>query len=143
MIKDDVLKAARILIVDDEQSSVRLLERMLERAGYTNVHSTTDARRVPEMVAEAEPDLILLDLMMPDVDGWEVLEQLRTVVPDDSYLPVIVLTGDPRPEPRLRALVAGAKDFLAKPFDQFEALLRIHNLLEARLLFRQLQGSDG
>lgn len=143
MIKDDALKAARILIVDDEPSSVRLMERMLERAGYGNVHSTTDPRRVTEMVGEAEPDLILLDLMMPDMDGWEVLDRLRTVVPENSYLPVIVLTGDPRPEPRLRALVAGAKDFLAKPFDQFEALLRIHNLLEARLLFRQLQRADG
>lgn len=137
-----MIKGARILIVDDEQSSVRLLERMLERAGYTNLHSTTDPRRVNEMVSEAEPDLILLDLMMPDLDGWEVLDRLRTLVPQNSYLPVIVLTGDTRPEPRLRALVAGAKDFLAKPFDQFEALLRIHNLLEARFLFRQLQGSS-
>lgn len=141
MITDEALKGARILVVDDEQSSVRLLERMLERAGYTNVQSTTDPRRVDDMVTEAEPDLILLDLMMPDLDGWEVLDRLRAIVPDNSYLPVIVLTGDTRPEPRLRALVAGAKDFLAKPFDQFEALLRIHNLLEARFLFKQLQRS--
>lgn len=141
MIKDEVIKGAHILIVDDEQASVRLLERMLERAGYTNVHSTTDSRQAAELVQENEPDLILLDLMMPDFDGWEVLEQLRTIMPDDSYLPIIVLTGDPRPEPRVRALVAGAKDFLAKPFDQFEAMLRIRNLLEARLLFRKLRGS--
>jgi DNA-binding response OmpR family regulator len=139
MISDELLKRADILIVDDDQSSVRLLERMLERAGYNQVRSTTDARQVPNMLAEAEPDLILLDLMMPDVDGWQVLDQIREIVPEDTYLPVIMLTGDTRPEPRLRALVAGAKDFLAKPFDQFEALLRIHNLLEARLLFRRLR----
>lgn len=142
MISDEVIKGARILIVDDEQASVRLMERMLERAGYGNVHSTTDSRQAIELVREAEPDLILLDLMMPDFDGWEVLEQLRTIIPEDAYVPIIVLTGDPRPEPRVRALVAGAKDFLAKPFDQFEAMLRIRNLLEARFLFRKLRGSD-
>lgn len=141
MIQDEVIKAAHILIVDDEESSVRLLERMLERAGYTNVHSTTDPRQVASLVGDAEPDLILLDLMMPEFDGWDVLDELRAILPEDSYLPVIVLTGDPRPEPRLRALVAGAKDFLAKPFDQFEAMLRIRNLLEARLLFRKLRAS--
>lgn len=142
MIKDEVIKGARILIVDDEQASVRLLERMLERAGYTNVYSTNDSRQAAELVRGSEPDLVLLDLMMPDFDGWEVLEQLRTIIPEDSYLPIVVLTGDPRPEPRVRALVAGAKDFLAKPFDQFEAMLRIRNLLEARFLFRKLRGAD-
>lgn len=139
MIQDQVIKDARILIVDDEEASIRLLERVLERAGYRNVHSTTDPTQVASLVAAEEPDLILLDLLMPDHDGWEVLDELREIVPRDTYLPIIVLTGDPRPEPRLRALVAGAKDFLSKPFDQFEILLRIHNLLEARLLFRNLR----
>lgn len=139
MIKDEVLKGADILIVDDEQASVRVLERMLERAGYRNVRSTTDSRRIVEMIAAAEPDLILLDLMMPDFDGWAVLDALSEVVPPETYLPVIMMTGDDRPEPRLRALAVGAKDFLTKPYDPFEAMLRIHNLLEARFLFRKLR----
>lgn len=139
MIPEEVIKSASILIVDDEQASVRLLERMLGRAGYTTVLSTTDPREAVELFAEAKPDLVLLDLHMPDLDGLEVLDRIRTAVPPQSYLPVVVLTADPRPEPRLRALLAGAKDFLTKPFDQFEVLLRIHNLLEARCLFRSLE----
>lgn len=139
MIPDEVIKAADILIVDDDPPSVAMMERMLGRAGYGNLRGTTDPRRVAEMVTTAEPDLILLDLIMPQLDGWSVLDQLRGIVPEDTYLPIIVLTGDTRPEPRLRALVAGAKDFLTKPFDHFEAMLRIHNLLEARFLFRRLR----
>jgi CheY-like chemotaxis protein len=139
MINDELLKSAGILLVDDEDATLRLLEKMLRRAGYTRISGTTDSLDVARLVAQDQPDLILLDLLMPGKSGLEVLEDLRSIIPGDEYLPVIVLTGDARPEPRLQALLAGAKDFLTKPFDQFEVMLRIHNLLEARFLFRELR----
>jgi DNA-binding response OmpR family regulator len=133
------IKGARILIVDDEEESVRLLERILERAHYTRVRSTTDPNRVVELFRDHEPDLVLLDLRMPGKDGLEVLAELRAEVPESTYLPVLVLTADPSIESRRRALVAGAKDFVTKPFDDFEVLLRIWNLLETRLMYLALQ----
>lgn len=138
MIPDGLIKGASILIVDDEPASVRLLERMLERAGYTDFTSTTDPREAVDLFRRVGPDLLLLDLHMPDVDGFELLDRFRSLTPEGTYLPILVLTADLRPEPRLRALLAGAKDFLTKPFDQFEVLLRIHNLLETRMIFRSL-----
>jgi len=135
MLPDEIIKSARIMIVDDEMASVRLLERMLERAGYRSVTSTTDARQAVGLFAATQPDLVLLDLHMPDIDGLEVLEALHEEIPSDSYVPIVILTGDNRSEMKLRALAAGAKDFLTKPFDQVEVMFRIRNLVEARFFF--------
>jgi len=130
---------APILVVDDQEANIRLLERLLQRDGYTAVTSTTDPRQVLPLYAGLQPDLILLDLHMPHLDGVAVMRQLATVIPAETYLPVLVLTADATPETKQRALAAGAKDFLTKPFDPIEVLLRIRNLLATRLLYRQLQ----
>jgi signal transduction histidine kinase len=129
----DALTQSRILIVDDEPVNVRLLERMLNEAGYLNLQSTTDPRQVSALYHTFRPDLILLDLMMPYLDGVAVMEQLA--VAPDVYLPVLVLTADVTAAARARALAAGAKDFLTKPLDRVEVLLRIRNLLDTRRLY--------
>ena len=136
------LVEARILVVDDEEPNVRLIERVLQRAGFTQVESTTDPRRVQHLLAEFEPDLILLDLLMPHLDGFAVMEQVRLLVPAASYLPILVLTADATPETKRRALAGGAKDFLTKPFDVDEVLLRIRNMLETRTLHLQLRDEN-
>jgi signal transduction histidine kinase len=133
------LDEARILVVDDEPANVQLLQRALEQAGYVNVEATTDSRRVAGLLTEYEPDLILLDLVMPHLDGFEVLEQLAHLVPASTYLPVLVLTADITGETKRRALAGGAKDFLTKPFDLDEVFLRIRNMLEIRQLHMQLR----
>lgn len=134
------MEDASILIVDDEVSNVRLLERMLRQAGYANVVATTDARDVPMLFLEQRPDLILLDLHMPHVDGFETLERLSTMIADGAYLPILVLTADITTTARVRALTNGARDFVTKPFDVTEVLLRIRNLLQTRSLHVGLTG---
>ncbi len=129
----------KILIVDDEKSSVKLLEHFLRSTGYTRVHGITDSREAVEACAEFEPDLILLDLIMPNVDGYTVLETLRANEDPDTFLPIVVLTADTAEEAKERALEADATDFLVKPVSRTEALLRIRNLLEARRLYSILQ----
>jgi putative two-component system response regulator len=136
------LTNARILVVDDEEPNVLLVERILQRAGYGNVVSTTDPRKVLGLVEEFQPDLLLLDLMMPHLDGFEILELLGSAVPVDRYLPVLVLTADATQEVRRRALRAGARDFLSKPFDVDEVLLRIANMLDIRFLNLQLKDQN-
>jgi putative two-component system response regulator len=125
---------ARILVVDDERVNVVLLERILEQDGYRNVKSTTDSYQAATLYDEFEPDLVLLDLHMPGLDGFAVMEQLAGRISGDSFLPILILTADIRPEVKRRALSAGAKDFVTKPFDRTEVLLRIQNLLETRFL---------
>ena len=127
----------RILIVDDEPANVALLEDLLSDQGYINLKSTTDSRRAPEFCREFDPDLILLDLCMPHVDGFAVLESLRAER-SEVYLPIIVLTADVNEESKRRALHFGATDFLHKPFDHIEVLLRIRNLLETRRIHQLL-----
>lgn len=127
----------KLFVIDDEPVNVALLEEMLAEAGYTRVQSTTDARTALEDCRVFGPDLVLLDLMMPHLDGFAVLEQLRIAFAD-TFLPVIILTADANEETKWRALRAGATDFLLKPLDQVEVLLRIANLLETRNLHRQL-----
>lgn len=131
--------SARILIVDDQPVNVSLLERLLRQTGYTDLHSTTDSRLVTTMVATLEPDLVLLDLHMPQVDGFSVLQDLRGMLPTDQYLPILVLTADVTQQAKQRALTLGANDFLTKPFDMVEVQLRIHTLLGTRSLHQQLQ----
>ena len=127
----------KILIIDDEPANVALLEDLLGEAGYTRLRSVIDSRTALETCSTFEPDLILLDLMMPYVDGFAILETLRSV-PAELFLPIVVLTADVNEETKRRALRAGATDFLLKPFDHLEVLLRIGNLLETRRLHRLL-----
>ncbi len=134
------LTDATILVVDDEAANARLLEAMLARAGFRSVAVFTDARAALAAAETAEPDLLLLDLHMPHLDGYELLAALRARYGPDTYLPIIVLTADTQPEPRHRALAAGATDFLTKPFDLEEVVLRCRNLLETRRLHQALYG---
>ena len=131
----DILNAS-ILIVDDQEVNVLLLEHMLGDAGYTRVSSTMDPTGVCALHREHRYDLILLDLQMPGMDGFQVMEELKQNE-RDSYLPVLVITA--QPDHKLRALRAGAKDFVSKPFDLLEVKTRIHNLVEVRLLYRWLE----
>lgn len=137
--EEPAVPRARILIIDDQEADILLLERMLEQAGYTEVTGITDPRLALSAFLETQPDLVLLDLIMPEVDGFTVLSRLRARIPRGDYVPILVLTADEAPEARRRALAEGAKDFLTKPFDRGEVLLRIGNLLETRLLHLRLQ----
>jgi len=137
VVGEEQILAAKLLIVDDEPANVELLEELLEGEGYQNVRSLTDPRSVGETYREWRPDLVALDLNMPHLDGFQVLDQLREIDGPDGYLPVIVLTAYQDREIRYRALRAGAKDFLTKPFDLVETLLRVRNLIEVRLLYDQ------
>lgn len=127
----------KIVAIDDEPANVALLEAMLTDGGYTRVKTVTDSRVAMETCVTFEPDLVLLDLMMPHVDGFAILESLRAAA-GEAFLPVIVLTADASETTKLRALRAGATDFLLKPFSQLEVLLRMSNLLETRRLHLQL-----
>lgn len=139
---EEIVERAKILIVDDEQVNVLVMQRMLEQAGYCNIVGTTDPRRVVALYEEVEPDLVILDLKMPDLDGFEVMERLQERIPEKSYLPILVLTADLHEASRLRALVLGAKDFMTKPVDRTEAMLRIRILLQTRFLFLELAASN-
>ena len=131
----EILKA-KVLVVDDMQANVLLLERMLGAAGYTCVTSTLDPRAVCELHEKNRYDLIVLDLQMPGMDGFQVMEGLKHIE-QDGYLPVLVITA--QPDHKLRALQAGAKDFISKPFDVAEVLMRVHNMLEVRLLHLEIR----
>jgi len=136
MITHAEINAARILIVDDQESNIMLLESLLSDAGYTNFQSTMNPEEVCALHRKIGFDLILLDLQMPVMDGFQVLAGLKTNV-SDPYVPVIVLTA--QPGHKLQALQSGAKDFISKPFDLIEVKTRIHNMLEVRLLYRKLE----
>jgi PAS domain S-box-containing protein len=135
IIEQEILDA-NILIVDDQQANISLLEQLLLENGYTSVTSTLNPEKVCEMHRKNRYDLILLDLQMPVMDGFEVMKAL-SVNHDDAYLPVLVLTA--QPSHKLRALLEGAKDFVSKPFDLVEVKTRIHNMLEVRLLYKKLE----
>lgn len=136
MISNTDILAARILIVDDQESNVLLLESLLSNAGYSNVESTMNPVEVCALHRKNAFDLILLDLQMPIMDGFQVLAGLKTNI-SEAYVPVIVLTA--QPGHKLQALQSGAKDFISKPFDLLEVKTRIHNMLEVRLLYRKLE----
>jgi len=136
MINATDILAARILVVDDQSANVLLLTRMLDEVGYRNVTATMKPLEVCALHRKHRYDLILLDLQMPGMDGFQVMEGLK-MNEADGYLPVIVLTA--QPGHKLRALQAGAKDFISKPFDLVEVRTRIHNMIEVRLLYRQLE----
>jgi putative two-component system response regulator len=135
MISQSDILNGKVLIVDDQEVNVLLLERMLRGAGYVSITSTMDAGGVFGLHLKNRYDLILLDLQMPGMDGFQVMEGLKKIDPD-GYLPVLVITAQPRH--KLRALQAGAKDFISKPFELAEVLARVRNLLEVRLLQKEL-----
>jgi putative two-component system response regulator len=134
-------KNARILIIDDERPNVDLLRRLLEHAGFHRLEATIDPREAAALYIRFRPDLILLDLHMPHLDGLSVMDKLNDIV-EASYLPILMLTGDISPEARREALARGAKDFVNKPFDNDEVLLRIRTLLETRFLYLQIQSHN-
>ncbi|HEX4873025.1 MAG TPA: response regulator [Nevskiaceae bacterium] len=136
------LRDARLLLIDDQAANLRLLEQLLQSEGFAQVVSTTDPRRSLDLVKAFDPDLVILDLKMPQLDGYAVLEQLRREAGPDQFRPVLVLTADDSLEARRRALALGARDFLAKPFDALEAMLRVWNLLELRALYQRLRRAD-
>lgn len=139
MITESEILDASILIVDDQESNVSLLEQVLSEAGYTCVASTMNPHEVCALHRKNHYDLILLDLQMPGMDGWQVIEGLKTNT-EDNYLPVLVITA--QPGHKLRALQVGAKDFISKPFDLVEVKTRIHNMLEVRLLYKKLENHN-
>src|ERR1700722_6176626 len=134
-----IIQSGRVLIVDDQPPNILLLERILRHAGFTNLRSSTDPHAMMAIFAEFQPDILLLDLHMPGLTGFEVMEQLKDVIGNETYLPILVLTADMSTAMKQRALACGAKDFLTKPFDVTEVVLRIKNLLETRFLYLQLQ----
>ena len=138
LVESEILGAS-VLIVDDQEPNVALLEQMLGQAGYTRVTSTMNPQEVCALHCKNHYDLILLDLQMPGMDGFQVIEGLKTNA-SDGYLPVLVITA--QPGHKLRALQAGARDFISKPFDLAEFRTRIHNMLEVRLLYKKLEKSN-
>jgi signal transduction histidine kinase len=139
MIEDEGLERARLLVIDDEEANIRLLERILAASGFADVIGSSDPREARALVETNDPDLLLLDLLMPHVDGFEVMQGLRDTLPPDRYFPILVLTADATEGTKRRALAAGANDFLTKPFDATEVVLRIRNLLRTRFLHVELQ----
>ena len=133
------LTDARILVVDDERVNVVLLQRILERDGFRNVESVTDPAQAVAACERFRPDLVLLDLHMPKLDGFAVMRLLDERAARDALLPILVLTADIRPEIRRRALSAGARDFITKPFDRADVLARIQHLLQTRFLHQRLR----
>lgn len=131
----------RILVIDDEDANVLLLRNLLQREGYQDVHCLTQSSDALTAYIDLQPDLVLLDLMMPEVDGFQLLEAFSRYDAADEFRPVLVLTADTTIQARRKALALGAKDFVAKPFDVIEVGLRISNLLETRLLYERLRGT--
>jgi putative two-component system response regulator len=129
----------RILIVDDEELSIRALELIMKHYGYSDVSSTTDPRRVLPLFRDFEPDMVLLDLRMPGLDGFSLIRQLSVRVPEGQFLPIVVVSGDLSLEARQRALALGAADFIEKPYDRTEVYLRVRNLLRTRDLTARLE----
>jgi len=138
MSSDDFF-TSRILLVDDQPANLRLLEELLAREGFSNVVSTTESEQVLDIYNAFDPDLIVLDLMMPGLSGYAVLERIERQRQADEFRPVLVLTADATSQAKHRALALGAKDFLTKPFDAVEAMLRVWNLLETRHLYKRLK----
>ena len=129
----------RILIIDDEEANLLLLETLLKREGYSQIHCLSDPLQAVETLVEFDPHIILLDLMMPDIDGYQLLDSFRRQSRPDEFRPVLVLTADTTLQARRRALSLGAKDFVSKPFDVIEIALRISNLLETQILYERVR----
>lgn len=139
LIEPEKILGCRILAIDDEEANVVLLRNLLQREGYTDVHCLTDSSEALKTYIDIEPDLVLLDLMMPEIDGFQLLEAFSRHDAADEFRPVLVLTADTTIQARRKALALGAKDFVSKPFDLIEVGLRISNLLETRLLYERVR----
>jgi CheY-like chemotaxis protein len=139
---DSSLKNANILIVDDQQANIDVLTGLLDIKGFKYYKTTRDSRLVFKLFEEFKPDILLLDLKMPHLTGFEVMTQLRVLIPANTYFPILVLTADITPESKQKALAVGASDFLTKPFDLIEVDLRIKNLLQVRYLQQQLKNQN-
>src|SRR5690349_10900050 len=142
MLSDELASRARILIIDDEQPNVRLLERLLLSGGFSNIRGTTNPEEATALFDELQPDVVMLDLHMPKMNGFAVLEALRARCQPGEYLPIVVLTADTGSEAKERALSNGANDFLTKPIERVEVLLRTRNLLETRYLHLALKDEN-
>ncbi len=136
---NDLIKKARILIVDDQMPNLVLMERVLKAYEFSNVEATTDANHALELFKERQPDLLILDLHMPQKNGFAMLESIGKQLSKDDYCPILVLTADVNAEAKKQALALGATDFINKPFDMNEVVLRISNLLQTRILFSQME----
>ena len=141
-MRKDIVKRSKLLIVDDQEANVGLLLNILREQGFLGLQSLTDARLVLPLFLDFEPDLVLLDLRMPHIDGLSLLKQLRSRIPDNVYLPFVIITADLSQRTRQAALSLGAKDFLTKPINPAETVLRVYNLLETRFLYLELQESN-
>lgn len=141
-VAEDALRAARILIVDDQTASVCLLENVLGRLGFRNLRCVTDLRLVREEFTRSQPDLVMVGLNAPGLHGFDVLQQIGTLISRDGFLPTLILSSDGTPQVKRRALAAGATDFLAKPFDVTEVFMRIRNLLRTRFLHLEVQNQN-
>lgn len=141
LIDPKEILARRILVIDDEEANVLLLRNLLQREGYNDVHCLTQSSMALTSYIDLQPDLVLLDLMMPEVDGFQLLEAFSRHDAADEFRPVLVLTADTTIQARRKALSLGAKDFVAKPFDVIEVGLRISNLLETRVLYERLRSA--
>ena len=139
MVSDSQCQDAVVLIVDDQPTNLVLLENILRAADYKNIHSTTQSPEVLELYKNLQPDVLLLDIQMPEVDGLQVIGQLKVAHPRNTYLPILLLSAEQDMDIRLKALKAGAKDFLNKPFNLYEVLIRIRNILEASLLHKEIR----
>ncbi|ODT01615.1 MAG: two-component system response regulator [Erythrobacter sp. SCN 62-14] len=131
------LSAMRLLVIDDEPANLALVCAVLEREGYSEIETLLDPAQAVERYLAFQPDLVLLDLMMPDLDGYALLDRLERLAGRDDLVPIMVLTADTSLEAKRRALALGARDIVTKPFDVFEFALRVANLLELRMLFRE------
>ncbi len=141
MSSEDKILNAKILIIDDQKLDVLVIEKILRTAGYSNIRITFDSRQANLIYREFQPDIVLLDLNMPHLDGFGVMEQLKEIE-RDSYLPVLVISSERSQEVRLRALHSGAKDFLNKPYESVEVLMRIHNMIEVRMLHNEIRNQN-
>ncbi len=139
---DSAIKNSNILVVDDQEANIDVLIGLLNIQGYTNVRTTTDPREVVGLIKSSKPDLILLDLLMPHLTGFEVMRQIKSLITEHTFMPILVLTADITTETRQKALSSGAKDFLTKPFDLIEVGLRIKNLLETKHFHQQLENQN-
>jgi putative two-component system response regulator len=130
-------------MIDDEDSNVVVLERLLRQAGYTNIFGSTDSRMAENLYNQISPDILFLDLHMPNPNGFELLELFsKTKAETEDHVPILVLTADITPGTKLKALALGANDFITKPFERCELLLRTRNLLETRFLYRELNEAN-
>jgi putative two-component system response regulator len=142
MLTLDEIRQGRILVVDDTESHVILLRKILKGAGYLSVATTTNPEEAVDLYKEFQPDLVVLDLHMSPINGFEILDQLKVLEPADSYVPALMMTALNDPDVLVRALERGARDFLNKPFERVEAITRIRNMLEVRLMHKRVRDQN-